>query len=125
MLSRVSLYPSLAVRDLKEAIAFYRDTLGFNIVDENRNGVWFEAGSSRFTIYESAFAGSNKGTAMIFEVIDPDSEVKALKSRGITFEHYDNIPDIHREGEMHVVKDFRCAWFKDPSGNILSIGTHL
>jgi hypothetical protein len=31
------------------------------------------------------------------------------------------MPDMKREGDVHVGGDIRVAWFKDPDGNILSI----
>jgi hypothetical protein len=46
--------------------------------------------------------------------------VRALKAKGVTFEHYD-MPDTKREGDIHVSGDMKAAWFKDPDGNILNI----
>jgi len=43
-----------------------------------------------------------------------------LKSKGVTFEHYD-MPDTRLEGDVHVFGDLRVAWFKDPDGNILNL----
>jgi hypothetical protein len=38
----------------------------------------------------------------------------------VSFEHYD-MPEMTREGDIHVSGDFKTAWFKDPDGNILNI----
>jgi hypothetical protein len=46
--------------------------------------------------------------------------VRALKAKGVTFEHYD-MPDTKREGDIHVSGDMKAAWFEDPDGNILNI----
>jgi hypothetical protein len=46
--------------------------------------------------------------------------VRALKGKGITFEHYE-FPDVRHEGDVHVMGDMRAAWFKDPDGNILAL----
>ena len=51
---------------------------------------------------------------------DIEGVVGALKAKGITFEHYD-MPEIKREGDLHIAGDMRVAWFKDPDGNILNI----
>lgn len=104
---------------------FYGGTLGLTIVDENANGVWYQTGDSRIAIYESEFAGDNKGTCAIMEVIDPEGAVEALKSQGVKFEHYDDMPNVTRKGDLHIIGDFKAAWFKDPSNNIISICTHL
>ena len=49
-----------------------------------------------------------------------ESVVKALKAKGIPFEHYE-MPDITREGDVHIGGNMKVAWFKDPDGNILNI----
>jgi hypothetical protein len=46
--------------------------------------------------------------------------VRDLKAKGITFEHYD-MPDMKREGDVHIGGDMKVAWVKDPDGNILNI----
>ncbi len=49
-----------------------------------------------------------------------DAEVKALKNKGVAFEHYE-MPGSTLEGDVHVFGDMRVAWFKDPDGNILNL----
>ena len=46
--------------------------------------------------------------------------MRALKSKGVVFEHYD-MPGMTRDGDIHVAASRRVAWFKDPDGNILNI----
>ena len=46
--------------------------------------------------------------------------VRALKDKGVKFEHYD-MPDMSREGDIHLAGDMKIAWFKDSDGNILTI----
>ncbi len=57
---------------------------------------------------------------MTWTVGDVEGVVRALKAKGVTFEHYD-MPDMKLEGDVHVFGDMRVAWFKDPDGNILNI----
>ena len=72
-------------------------------------------------VYQSQFAGSNKATAATWVVGDALKDiVRALKAKGVAFEHYD-LPRTTREGDVHVSGKTRVAWFKDPDGNILSI----
>jgi hypothetical protein len=49
---------------------------------------------------------------------DVDGAVQALKAKGVSFEHYDDLPDTRLEGDVHVSGDMRVAWLKDPDGNI-------
>lgn len=124
MLGSIPMYTVLPARDLDEAKNFYSQTLGMHIIDENSHGVWYQAGSSRFAIYQSPFAGTNKATSAIWEVEDPEATVRSLRARGVNFEHYDD-PHMKREGDIHTSRGLKAAWFKDPSGNIICIGTPL
>jgi hypothetical protein len=46
--------------------------------------------------------------------------VKGLRERGVAFEHYD-MPEMNREGDIHIAGSMKTAWFKDPDGNILCL----
>lgn len=124
MLSHNIMYTALPVADLKEAMDFYEKVLGLHVVDQNKNGVWYQVGNSRIALYQSEFAGTNKGTAAIWEVANPRSIVKTLQERGVKFEKYD-IKGAKRKGVIHTTGAFEAAWFKDPSGNIICISHHL
>ena len=124
MLSNITMYAALPVKNMQEAMHFYGEVLGLTIIDENENGVWYQTGQSRIAVYESKFAGTNQATAVIFEVTEPLSMSKTLASKGIVFEKYD-LPGVKRRGVIHTMGNFKAAWFKDPSGNIIAMGTHL
>lgn len=104
---------------------FYGEVLGLVVVDQNKNGVWYQAGSSRIALYASEFAGTNQGTAAIWEVDDPKAAVKSLRARGVKFEKYDDVPGAKRIGYIHKMGDFEAAWFRDPDGNIICMSHHL
>jgi catechol 2,3-dioxygenase-like lactoylglutathione lyase family enzyme len=125
MLSMDTMYVALPVRNMKEAQDFYGKTLGLTVVDQNTNGIWYQSGQSRIALYESEFAGTNKGTAAIWEVADPEATAKSLKARGAKFERYDNLPGIKRKGDLHIAGAFVAVWLKDPSGNLICITHHL
>ena len=44
-----------------------------------------------------------------------------LKSRGVTFEHYDDVPGATKGGDIVTAGSAKAAWFKDTEGNILAI----
>jgi catechol 2,3-dioxygenase-like lactoylglutathione lyase family enzyme len=124
MLGDANIQPMLPVKDLKEAEKFYESTLGLNKVHaEPDTVVTYQSGGTTLNVYRSEFAGTNKGTAALWEVDDLEGTVKQLKAKGVTFEHYDNLPGLTLEGDIHRAGDFKVAWFKDPAGNILSIQT--
>ena len=69
--------PTIAVRDKANAIGFYRDVLGFKLVDTNQPGATFACGDGTFLeIYPSEFAGSAKNTVAGFEVPDLQEAIR-------------------------------------------------
>ena len=120
MLGKADATPMIAVKDLDRARKFYGDTLGLKEIDDFGEGFMLKSGDTRFSVYRSEFAGTNKATALTFEVDDIDKEVSDLKGKGVAFEHYD-LPGLRQEGDLHVAEGFKTAWFKDPDGNILSL----
>jgi catechol 2,3-dioxygenase-like lactoylglutathione lyase family enzyme len=121
MLGKADAMPMIAVKDLDRARKFYEDKLGLKAKDEwGGEGVTLKSGDTTINVYRSEFAGTNKATALTFDVDDIDKEVGELKEKGIFFEHYD-LPGLERRGDLHVAEGFKTAWFKDPDGNILSL----
>jgi catechol 2,3-dioxygenase-like lactoylglutathione lyase family enzyme len=112
----------LAVKDLVKAREFYGGKLGFDEVPNNDpGGVLYKSGDSTFYVYESQFAGSNQATAASWMVDGIEPVIQDLKAKGVTFEHYDDMPGVKREDDLHVMDNMKAAWFKDPDGNILNI----
>ena len=124
MLRDTDAVTMLAVKDLGKAAQFYEKTLGLSRAGvESEEAITFESGDTAINVYRSSFAGTNKATALTWTVDDVDDVVRTLKSKGVTFEHYD-MPNTRREGDVHIAGDLRVAWFKDPDGNILSVANH-
>jgi catechol 2,3-dioxygenase-like lactoylglutathione lyase family enzyme len=112
---------TVAVKDINVAKKFYEDTLGLELAHAQEAGVFsYRSGNSTVLVYESQYAGTNKATAVTWIVDDVEEEVRTLKAKGVTFEHYD-FPGMTRKGDVHVAGDLKNAWCKDPDGNILSI----
>jgi catechol 2,3-dioxygenase-like lactoylglutathione lyase family enzyme len=113
---------SIAVRDLAIARKFYEKTLDLIQVGAADDGlIVFKSGKTTVNVYQSKYAGTNKATALTWSVDhDIDNVVRALKAKGVTFEHYD-LPETTREGDIHNGRGIRVAWFRDPDGNILSV----
>ena len=120
MLGKSDATPMIAVSDLDRARKFYEETLGLSEVDDFGEGFMLESGGTRLSIYRSEFAGTNKATALTFDVDDIESEVRDLKGKGIAFEHYD-LEGLKADGDIYSGEGMKTAWFKDPDGNILSL----
>jgi catechol 2,3-dioxygenase-like lactoylglutathione lyase family enzyme len=122
MLSDKDAAANIAVKNLETARKFYEDTLGLKQVGaEGDELVVYKSGNTILNVYRSQYAGTNKATAVTWTVGDDiEGIVRALKAKGVVFEHYD-MPDMRLEGDVHVAGDMKVAWFKDPDGNILNI----
>ncbi|HET6940802.1 MAG TPA: VOC family protein [Sphingomicrobium sp.] len=121
MLGKADATPMIAVKDIDRAKQFYQDKLGLKPIQE-MGGEFFmlQSGDTTLNVYRSEFAGTNKATALTFDVDDIDSEVRELKDKGIQFEHYD-VQGLTPEGDIYRGEKMKTAWFKDPDGNILSL----
>lgn len=116
---------TVAVKDLKVSRPFYEEVLGLTPLPGDEPSVQgFKAGASVVLVYESEHAGTNEATALTWSLGEAfDGTVEALKTKGVQFEHYD-LPGMTHEGDVHVAGDMRVVWFKDPDGNILSLGNY-
>ena len=122
MLGDKSAAATIAVSDLDRARDFYENTLGLTAVQEDAGGVLYRSGASVLLVYPSEYAGTNKATAASWAVgEDFDAIVEALRSKGTRFEHYDDLPETRREGDIHIFGDMKAVWFKDPDRNILNL----
>ena len=122
MLSDKDAIATVAVKNLESAKKFYEGTLGLTKVMENEEVLAFKTGESTLFVYRSPYAGTNRATAVTFVADEVDDLVRTLKGRGVTFEHYD-LPNMTRQGDLHVAGPMKVAWFKDPDGNIFSLVT--
>jgi catechol 2,3-dioxygenase-like lactoylglutathione lyase family enzyme len=122
MLSDKDAVATVAVKNLKSARTFYEQTLGLTKIMENEEVLAFKSGRSTLFVYRSQYAGTNKATAVTWVADEVEDIVKTLKGRGVSFEHYD-LPNMTRQGDLHVAGTMKAAWFKDPDGNIFSLVT--
>jgi len=122
MLSDKEAIATVAVKNLETAKKFYEGKLGLTKIMENEEVLTFKTGKSTLFVYRSQFAGTNKATLVTFVAEEVEDLVQTLRGRGVTFEHYD-LPNMTRQGDLHVAGPMKTAWFKDPDGNIFSLVT--
>lgn len=121
MLSKADATPMIAVKDIDRAKQFYEEKLGLISKDVGVSDVFMlQSGDTELSVYKSEFAGTNKATLLTFEVDDIEAEVRELKDKGISFEHYD-LKGLKTKGDIYSGEGMKTAWFKDPDGNILSL----
>ena len=122
MFTKTPAFSGFAVDDLDAARAFYRDTLGLEVTDEEMGILTLHLAGDRPTmIYPKPDFEPATYTILNFQVQDVDGAVDALSSRGVEFERYDGF-DQDEKGVAHTPGGGPdIAWFKDPAGNILSV----
>lgn len=121
MIGNITAQPTIGVSDLNRAKAFYGDVLGLELAEENPYVLLYKSGDGQVEVYKTEFAGTNKATAVTWQVDDIEAEVTELLDKGVAFEHYDDMEGITRQGEVHIMGEDKAAWFKDPDGNILCV----
>ena len=122
MFTDTPAFSGFAVPDTAQARAFYGETLGIRISEDNEEGILtlHIAGDRDTIVYPKPDHVPATYTILNFVVDDIDAAVDGLAARGVTFEHYDEFG----QDEKGVVRDGPgplVAWFKDPAGNILSV----
>lgn len=126
MLGDTNVHATIPVSDLDTAKDFYENTLGLEEVGEREGGVvLMRSGDSHILLYESEYVGTNKATSLSWEVNDPEAIVEALREKGVEFEHYPELEGVTIEGDLHHAGPYVTAWFKDPDGNILAVGSAM
>ncbi|HET9676382.1 MAG TPA: VOC family protein [Solirubrobacterales bacterium] len=122
MLSASKATSGFAVNDLNKAKEFYEGTLGLSVeVLDQEHGVTRLrlADGCDVLMYLSADMTPASYTMLNFEVDDIDAAVDGLVERGVTFERYEG---FEHDGKGIVRSPGpQIAWFKDPSGNVLSV----
>lgn len=124
MIGDGTVIATIAVRDIEAGKKFYGEMLGLGQGEEGPGGMNYQSGSGKLFVYQSEFAGTNRATAVTWEVDDVEGAVADLKEKGIAFEHYD-LGFGEWQGDILIDDSSKAAWFKDPDGNILCIANTL
>lgn len=120
MLDTALAHPTIFVRDLDRARAFY-EKLGLTVSAEVSTGIFMAAGSGTiFPLIYRADATPPPHTIAAFQVDDLPGVVASLRGRGVVFEEYDS-PGLRTTDGIADMGDYRAAWLKDPDGNFIGI----
>lgn len=120
MLDTALAHPTIFVRDLDRAQAYY-ENLGLTVGARVSTGIFMMAGNGTiFPLIHRADATPPSHTVAAFQVDDLPSVVASLRSRGVAFEEYDS-PGLRTIDGIADMGDYRAAWLKDPDGNFIGI----
>lgn len=123
MLDSAKMVGFIPTTDYDKARAFYEGKLGFQFVSLDQYALVVSVGGHRIRIAKVPDFTPLQGTILGWEVADITSAATWLRDRGVPTEKYPFVQD--RElGIWTTPNGDKVAWFKDPDGNILSIGQH-
>jgi len=119
MLKDSHAFSGFSSNDIAAAKAFYANTLGLDVTEDNDLLTLRFAGGGQGIIYPKSNHEPATFTVLNFPVTDIEAAVDGLAAAGVTFERY---PGMNQD-ERGINRDEgpAIAWFKDPAGNILSV----
>lgn len=126
-LSAYRLRTSVAVSDIREAVAFYEGKLGLPVLESGPSAdvvggsrVYGSGGGPALNVYQSVTAGKSQATLATWYVDDIDRIVDELVSSGVEFIRYDQF-EHDAKGIAARAGGGRIAWFQDPDGNTFAL----
>jgi catechol 2,3-dioxygenase-like lactoylglutathione lyase family enzyme len=125
MLQESHAFSGYSVKDVDSTRTFYEEVLGLKVEDTGMGLKLHIGGGTPVFLYVREHHEPALYTVLNFPVAAIDTVVDELVSKGVVFEHYPDMPGQQDEKEILRGKAVGygpdIAWFKDPSGNILSV----
>ncbi len=126
-LSDFPVRPSIAVSDIRRAVAFYEGELGLRDLHSGPSAtipggsrVYGSGGGPALNVYQSLTAGQSPATLATWYVDDIDQVIDELTAVGVDFVRYDEF-EHDTKGITPRAGGGRIAWFQDPDGNTFAI----
>jgi catechol 2,3-dioxygenase-like lactoylglutathione lyase family enzyme len=122
MLSDYPIFPILLSKDLDATRAFYRDTLGLEIMREDPGDriVFRCGGGTQLAVTLSTVGTTDTQTQVAWRVPDIHAALVDLRARGVRIEEYAAPDPVTTDGIADMGHSW-AAWFIDPSGNVLAV----
>lgn len=123
MLGTANLIAFVPTTDYDVARSFYEGVLGLRFVKNDGFALVLDANGIMLRIVKSPEFKPLPWTILGWEVAEIEIAVDTLTERGVHFEHF--FPQQDARGIWTAPTGDRVAWFKDPSGNTLSVSQHV
>ena len=123
MLHDAPTFSGFSVKDQKATLEFYRDVLGIDVEETDMGLTLKPADGNNVFVYAKENHEPATFTVLNFQVDDIDAAVDGLAEKGVKFEVYEGMHQDEKGIARGIAANMGpdIAWFKDPSGNILSI----
>lgn len=120
MLGSCEVIAFVATKDPERARAFYEETLGLRLVEDQAFALVFDANGVMLRIAKVRELAAAPHTVLGWHVDDIATVTRQLRSKGVEMERFGNMPQ-DADGIWTSPDGARIAWFKDPDGNTLSL----
>jgi len=120
MLQNAKIMTFVGTLDAVRARAFYRETLGLTLVEENAFALVFDSNGVMLRVTNVHELNPARYTVLGWEVQDVTATVRELAGAGIVFSRYPGMTQ-DEDGVWTSPAGARIAWFPDPDGNMLSL----
>jgi catechol 2,3-dioxygenase-like lactoylglutathione lyase family enzyme len=126
MLNDHPVFPILLSTDMDASRAFYVDTLGLEVLREDRlddevDRLVLRCGDgTQLVITHSTIGTSDAQTQVAWRVPDVREAVAELRARGVRIEDYEAPDPVTVDGIADMGHSW-AAWFIDPSRNVLAV----
>lgn len=122
MFKHTKAFSSFSVNDIQKAKEFYSNALKLKVTDNPMGVLELNVeGSNNIMVYPKPNHEPATYTVLNFLVEDINKAIDDLTAKGIEFEQYEGEIKTDEKGISTNPGGMKIAWFKDPSGNILSV----
>ena len=120
MLAGADLIGFVPASDLARARAFYVDTLGLSVIDEDPYALGLDANGIMLRVTVVPELQPAGYTVCGWRVDDIAAAIRDLGQRGVGFARYSGM-EQDELGVWTAPTGAKVAWFTDPDGNVLSL----
>jgi predicted enzyme related to lactoylglutathione lyase len=120
MLSQSKIIGFAATANPAEAMKFYGEVLGLELMEDGPYALVYVANGSSIRVQKVESVAASSYTVLGWAVEDISSTVQYLSGRGVRFERYSWLRQ-DAAGIWCTPDGSLVAWFKDPDGNTLSL----
>lgn len=113
----------LATTEPASAERFYTDVMDLQLLESSPFALVFADGETILRVQIVPELSLAPYTVHGWQVTDIDGEIEKLASNGVQFLTFDQLKQS-ASGIWTTPDGHKIAWFKDPSGNILSLTQH-
>ena len=114
-----ALVAFIATARSQDAIPFYRDVLGLELVEETPFAAVLRSGTTVVRLQKVEALTPQPFTALGWDVSDLRAALAELRRHGVSCERY-GFMQQDDDGVWAAPGGALVAWFKDPDGNLLS-----